>query len=114
MGGVIESPGTIFAVILLGLLIWDVLLEVWLSEYPTRILGLACLYAKQYISSSEQEKETYFRKFRIVSTRRPETIMSGDGILHWILIAKQELKNGEWKCLLQVNTWLGSQENISN
>ena len=97
------------AVVIIGLAVllmfWGTLLDIWLSEFPNHIIGLACVRAKHFLANHTGPIRV-FENYRVVKASDPESLTKGPH-RRWNLIAKHPLPDGGWRCLVESIVWIG-------
>lgn len=84
--------------ILVGTSLWSLFMELWLSEYPNQIIGLASVHLQHHLYvDSNLTSATTFENFHKIISSDPKTIPS----LHWALIYEKKIDEGKWFCLIE-------------
>jgi len=99
------NPAVVTTCVFLLGIAWGGLLEIWLSEFPNQIIGLACVQVRHFLASTQGKAIRRFENYRTVATRNPESIPVGHHS-RWNLIAKHPIGNDRWLCLIEGREWI--------
>ncbi|MGA9349882.1 MAG: hypothetical protein WBW48_13910 [Anaerolineae bacterium] len=99
------DPAVVIVGLAILLMFWGALLDIWLSEFPNQIIGLACVRAKHFLANHTGPIRV-FENYRVVKVSDPESLTKGPHA-RWNLIAKHPLPDGGWRCLVEARVWIG-------
>lgn len=102
----LANPANFLVLLLMLLVGWGIALELWLSEFPNRIIGLACIEAGQRLADTTRDTIKDFENYRLIITKNPNSVEQGADT-RWRLIAKHQMENGKWRCLIEAKRWRG-------
>jgi hypothetical protein len=100
----LANPANFLVLLLMLLVGCGIALELWLSEFPNRIIGLACIEAQQRLADTTNFAGKIFENYRVITTKKPDTVehRAGD---RWRLIAKHRVTDSEWHYLFEAKRW---------
>lgn len=102
----LANPAHVMGTVLLLLTAWGILLELWLSEFPNQIIGLACVQACHHLANGRGRVGRKFENYELITTRSPDSVAQGLRS-RWNLIAKHRIGDDKWRCLVEARQWLG-------
>ncbi|MBE2222412.1 MAG: hypothetical protein IAF02_12765 [Anaerolineae bacterium] len=98
------SPVGTITILMIAAFLWSILMEIWLSETPNRIISVCAIQVKQVISSGQILHERELENYRIITTHKP--LDEKNENLGINIIAEDQVSDNKWIYLIQKRYWL--------